>query len=468
MSFPIFKRINIRHRTYAEIALCLLSALAIAFFIVQGSFQKLAIFFSLGFGITLLLTHPVFYKKILIFAFFSLLFVPAMSVLRPQEINYSAYYAIILLGSALSYIAMRQSVKIDLLTIYFLWFIANAIIFWGITDVIQNYSLLTFPFTALSLYIILIESSEKEIVYFLKILMVTVIIQSLIGVSQSFFGWPIFSNIVDSLYQSHRNYFTYIIPNVSALVKQGSGTFEHFNGLGGLLSLTFPIFFGFWRAKRKSILRLWLMCVVFLGLFTTYSRGALLGAMIGSLFVFVLDSDVSSFKSLIVSLASIILVFIFLGTLQLYIHSTGNITSRVNTWFYAINYALQDPGRIIFGYGVYFFKKETLGIGPTLTNIHSGQLQILLELGIFGFSLFMLYLCKMFLLFLRVKRDLFKISLVAGVLGFFIHQFFDNALFGLLGIVMCCFLAILKPRLNKKNKLILEWWYGAQSQRNHR
>jgi len=458
MNNPFFSR-----QIYREAVLCIFVVFPLANMLAHGSFQKLVIFLGVGFSGVLVLIWPRFYQRILFVAFCFLFFVPAISVLKPEDVNYNAYFAIILTASTVAFLATGKKFKIDFLIFFFMWFIVNAVIFWGFKDVIKNYTLLTVPLTGLSLYYIFLQfTNYKEIIFFIKLIMATVIIESLFGISQSFFGEPIFSNIVKEVYQSERNYFIFIFPQADALVNQGYGTFEHFNGLGGLLSLTFPVFFGFWRAKSNSLLRFVFMCLVFLGLITTYSRGALLGAIIGTSFIIILNSKSPKLKSLILLLVGIIIMLYYWGILQTYIETTGNISSRVKTWAIAFDYALKTPGEFFFGYGVFFFKRELLGVGQTLSNLHSGQLQILLELGVFGFLLFIIPFIRVFFSLFKNQRDLFSISLAAGIMSFFSHQFFDNSMFGLLGVIMFCFLAILEFSLKHRNKTILTWWYGRK------
>jgi hypothetical protein len=460
MFIPNTNNMLFLRRNYWKLLLYTLTTLPVVYLQLHGCFLESTILIGIGFAGFLYLKRSIFYQRILFILFFSLFFFVAIPVLRPQDINYSAYYAIAITASTAGYVVRFKKVKIDLIVIYFLWFFINALIFWGFKGVIQNYSLLTIPFTALSLYyILLVFTKDTEIILFIKLLMVTVILEALIGISQSFFGKPIFPNIVADIYQSNRNYLAPFSPHVTSLVNQGTGTFEHFNGLGALLALTFPVFFGFWRAN-KTYLRFVIMCILFLGIVTTYSRGALLGAIIGTSFIIIFDSKLPKLKALALLSVGIMVLLFSLNVFQTYIQSTGNISSRYDSWMVSIDYALKNSKRLIFGFGIFFFREEVLGTGPTLSNLHSGQLQILLELGLLGFCIFMTCFINMFFKFFKSERNLFAMSMLAGIFSFFVHQLFDNAMFGPLGTLMFCFFAILKIHLNRGNQVILKWWYG--------
>ena len=185
------------------------------------------------------------------------MFIPVISFLEPQYFNYDAYFTFIITISTIFFLLIeKKEFKIDSLIIFFVWYIINGILIRGLFNIKPPYSLFIVPLTSVSLYLIFISQKYEYkydiIVFFLKWLMIAVVVESLIGISQSFFSFPLFTNILSNFYSFGRNYFAYIFPSISPEVIQGSGTFQHFNGLGGLLSLTFPLFFGFWYSNKEK------------------------------------------------------------------------------------------------------------------------------------------------------------------------------------------------------------------------
>ena len=241
-------------------------------------------FFVISFLILFPYVATTTYKKILIFFFIFLMFIPTISLLKPTSINYDAYYTFIVTLSAVFFLFKEGGSKVDSLILFYIWYIINVIFIRGIFNIQSAYTLFIVPLTSISLYILIIFSKidyqYEIIVFFLKWLMIAVVLESLIGISQSLFSFPVFPNVLDTLFKYDRNYFAFIFSSISPLVTQGSGTFGHFNGLGGLLSLTFPIFFGYWYCNKKNLIRIILLSITFLGLITTYSRGALIGTLV--------------------------------------------------------------------------------------------------------------------------------------------------------------------------------------------
>ena len=322
--------------------------------------------------------------------------------------------------------------------------------------------------TSISLYIIFVciksDYQYDIIIFFIKWLMITVLIESLIGVSQSFFTFPVFTNIVNdfninALFVNNRNYLSYIFPSLSPEVTQGSGTFSHFNGLGGLLSLTFPIFFGYWFCNKKRLLRIILLSITFLGLITTYSRGALVGVLFAFIFFFLFLSKFSKRKKIFFSLFLFFMFLVLLNhDIENYYMSTENFTIRKETWEIIWNYAINNPFNLIFGYGIFFFRDNILGFGGLPKDIHSGQLEILVELGIVGLFLFCKFYFQVISQSFKYRDNILIISISCGLLSFFIHQLFDNSVFGYLGILMICLFGVLKFLMQGNSEEILNWW----------
>ena len=381
-------------------------------------------------------------KKTIFLFFFILPFLPIFKFINPEKINYSAYFAIILLIYLLLMITRKIKIRIDSYTIYWGWFLFITFISWPISFLIKNYGYLTYPSISICLYLLLrYYCNIKDYEYFLHLFLITAFIQSLLGISQSFLGIPIFNNIIADVFISDRNYLSILFPSINSFVKQGSGTFEHFNGLGAYLALSFPIAYGYWKETSKK-LALFLLIIIGLGIITTYSRGALLGSLIGIIYVIYLTSK-KRINIIIFAAMFILFIPILWGGIIEYYNISQNYTSRLNTWFIAYNQAITNPIKMIYGYGPFYFKEKILGLYGTLTNLHSGHLQILLELGIIGFILFITLFLKAMRLSNSYKGNISIVSITGGLLAFFVHQIFDNSFFGNTGILWFSLLGII-------------------------
>ena len=424
----------------------------------------------LGFGIlssVLFLTSFVLVdsnipKKLIITFYFTLFFIPAINFLHSSDINYSAYYSILVTLIISVLILKKRKIQLDAIEIFFLYYLFHAITTWGLKGALQEYSLITYPFTAFSLYYLFsYENTSIITTYFIKILFITIVIQSLLAISQSLFGYPVFPKILPYLYGDNRNYLSILFPSISSYVKQGSGTFEHFNGLGALFSLTFPLLFGFWYANKNEPIRLFLLVVIVLGIISTFSRGALLGSIIGSYTIIALNSKFKKTTFIIYVFLIATLVFFLKNNIVNYFSNSLNLTIRIDTWLLAIHDFRFNPLRILFGYGdIYFHKEVLIGKKGVLSNLHSGWLQIVLEQGVLGFLLFFMPLIKIFKKVLSQKKNLFVLSIMGGIIGFLIHQLFDNAIFGSLAFIMFSFIGILKYYENNNLDKIIKFWYG--------
>lgn len=382
-------------------------------------------------------------KKILLFIFFLLPFLWAFSFLKADRINYSAYYSIIILIFALLNVLLDPKLKLDKYLYFWFWFLFMLLIAWPIAFVLKNYGYLTYPFTAVSLYIILkYYCSTEDYFFFLKLFLFAASIQALISISQSFFGFPIFENITTEIFESNRNYLAYLFPSLGELVRQGTGTFEQFNGLGSYLALSLPIAYGYWKAthsKKKLIL----MSIIALGLISTFSRGSLIGALLGLYYIFFLSTKRKLRFFILTVTLSVIILFFLSSAIVSYYQATQNFTIREYTWVFAFNKALTQPVKLLYGFGPFYFKEKLLGLYGTITNLHSGQIQILLELGVIGFTLFMSLFIDVIKVASKYKNNFAVVSITGGLIAFFISQLFDNAFFGYNGILWFSLLAII-------------------------
>ena len=91
-----------------------------------------------------------------------------------------------------------------------------------------------------------------------------------------------------------------------------------------------------------------------------------------------------------------------------------------------------------------------------LTAVHSGPLQVLLELGAVGFFLYLATLVVPISQALTRPRDMTRTILIGATLGVLFTQFFDNSTFGYAGILMFALVAVLRRDLAEASELSLE------------
>ena len=78
------------------------------------------VFFIISFGILFPFKSSSLYKKLLIFLFLFLLFIPVISFLEPESVNYSVYFTFIITFSAILFLLKDGDFKFDSL-IFFLY-----------------------------------------------------------------------------------------------------------------------------------------------------------------------------------------------------------------------------------------------------------------------------------------------------------------------------------------------------------
>jgi len=381
-------------------------------------------------------------KKALYFFFFVIPFLPVFAFLKTETINYSAYYAIILLVYTVFYVLIKWKVKLDSNLLFWLWYLFITVISWPISFIFKNYGYLTFPSTAFSLYVLLkYYSNEFDYKIFIQFFIAAAILQAILGISQSFFGFPMFENITMMVYESDRNYLAYIFPSFSQIVRQGTGTYEQFNGLASYLALAVPISYGIWKTKPTK-LKYIILAIITLGLITTFSRGSLIGTILGIYFILFIKAKKKNIFIIVTVITAVMLVILLSSAVMSYYQSTENFSIREYTWIFAFQEAMNQPIKLIYGFGPFYFHEKVLGMAGTITNLHSGQLQIFLEEGAIGFLLFMLLFIRAIKRAFRYKDNIAIVSITGGLIAFFVSQLFDNAYFGNTGILWFSFLAI--------------------------
>ena len=323
---------------------------------------------------------------------------------------------------------------------------------------IGDTSLWLIPLSRICLFYIFLNTKSLEMYHrLLHALLLMGVLQAIIGISQTLIGAPVPSVLAEGLHHGPRNYFGYLLPFISKEVNFASGTFEHFNGLGSFLLLIYPISLGYWleRKKRKYF---WAGAIIFCGIVCTFSRGALLAAMIATLFMIFSFYRNPRLKWGII-IGAVIFVLLFSTQIGTYMASSENATPRYLTWIYSLDYAFSNPTQLVFGYGLFHFRDVVLA-GSLMTNLHNSYLQIFLEFGVVGLLLFGWATVRIIQLIRKHKTPL-NYALIAIVMGFTLANLVDNSLFGYAGTLYFVLAGLFLSQVRMKDKKIV---WGKEEQ----
>lgn len=383
-------------------------------------------------------------------------FVTAWPLLQPDEYNYPTYFA----GFALAIVALGalqpRMFSSGAGTLYLLYISLAGLITVVRSGHEEHLPKLAYILAAFALYTLVRRADSSERRLLIGLVIALGVIQSILAVTQSVSGGPSFDVVLPELLQSRRNYFAYLLPGtgIVPLVTQGSGTLPHFNALGAVLALCLPLAFGLWVTNRRSPWLLLALLMIAAGLVATFSRGALLGALAGGLFVLWFGPARSRRTSIALALClAVLLGLLGASVASQYFQTTQNLDIRVATWQTALGTALDRPSSLIAGYGYGHFHDEVLsaGIGGQdlterstyMASLHSGYLQLLLEFGIVAAVLFATWMVSVF----RRVTNVVSPSVVpvfGGAVGLLCSQALDNALFSYAGVLFVALLAVVE------------------------
>ena len=381
-----------------------------------------------------------------------------MSLLHPEANNYEAYYALAIFAFAVVCLLLRREAsKIDVGTAFLTLILVNAVVFIALTPLAYRYESLVFPLTALGLYALILNTESSRTAPFLLFGTVALgVVEALLGISQSLFGHPVFSVVQPVMFVSARNPLSYLVPGVSRTAIQGIGTFDHFNRLGAFLTLACPIAFAMWLGHRRNVVWIAVVCVISAGVWTTYSRESLIGTLVGCGVVYFLSAPRSRRWMAVVGAACVLALVPVSVVLLSYLRDAQNLSghdmaTRVSTWSYAMHYALAHPAGLVAGFGFTAFQTTILPKAPAGTRVlaylHSAPLQVLLEIGVVGFVLYVLTILIPVYHSLRFPGSLQRAMLVGAVAGFFVSQLVGNSTFLWSGCLMFAFLALVQRKL---------------------
>jgi O-antigen ligase len=203
-----------------------------------------------------------------------------------------------------------------------------------------------------------------------------------------------------------------------------TASFSHPNSLAAYLAMVIPFVLGAFYQNRRWIYIILLPLLIFTIIFT-YSRGAWIGLAV-SLFVFASLQD----RKLILALMALgLLSWFFLPDSLLDrikdIYNLENATTkmRFELWKEAWNLFLQKP---IFGHGL-----KTFSLLLEKGYAHNCYLQMLVELGLFGFLSFVSILIVFFRYVLGKNSRGLSLGLGCAIVASVVHSFSDTNLYSI-------------------------------------
>jgi hypothetical protein len=397
------------------------------------------------------ITHPRAYRMAAFVGIFALPFAEALTVLRSDQYNWTLYFMALVLATVGLGIFQQRAVPATLGGAYLTYIVLAAFFALWMRNELAGFYVIFDLLFALGIYTLVRRADSSERRLLLGAFLVFACVEALIGIMQSWLGWPRFPLVLEELVSSQRNYFSFLLTGAATMVRQGSGTFHHFNGLGSVLALALPVAFGWWLQRLASPWRALVTLLITVGIVTTYSRGALAGAIVGCLFVMAFQRRHSRrVLGLLLGCAGVVILLLALSTAAQYYEATQNVTVRVSTWELAVTNAERAPSNLVFGFGYGHFQEEVLSTGDlatarrsgTMAGVHSGPLQLLLEFGVVGVVLFILWLVAVFRSGIGARRTWLSVACLGGVIAFLCHQSLDSWFFEYPGILMVILLAL--------------------------
>jgi hypothetical protein len=364
--------------------------------------------------------------------------------LRAEEYNYTAYYAILATLAAARSLWTRREFRFDWATAFFAWLTVVAVAGVLLHGDVSEYVTVVVPLAATSTYMVFKHAEPNEAGEMLLVgVTVLVMVESAIGLSQTFFGQPEFALLADTLNQAPRNYLALVLPGLPQSVRQATGTFNHFNALGGLLSLTAPPLVGRWVERPGSLPRAAVALAALAATVASFSRGALLGVTVGVVILYAQRTKGSRtvLRYALVGAAATAAVLLLSERIASYWATTENLGIRARTWAAAWSVASRDPWRLALGYGLRYFDESVVGGVGGVVRLHSAPLQVALESGAAGIGLLVLAAARTWRAVLRFD-SLAGLGVAAGVFGFLVHQLLDNSLFDYPAILLAAMWAV--------------------------
>lgn len=330
------------------------------------------------------------------------------------------------------------------------WNIVLLLLFFaaGITSISDTGLLASFKFfeavAVFYLTVYFVRTKQLKIASVIKLLIFTALWQGFYGIFQSITG-------IGTTFQNPRGLLGYLGIG-SKMVKQACGTMGHFNAFGVFILTVF--LFVFPLAKdifKNKIYRRFVMIMLFLGIYFSYSRNCLIGLFFCTLYYLFI-----TLKNKGIFLCCTAIMSGFIGILYKILSNTdyiNTISSRAEIRNAVIASIVSSPRNLWFGAGLNSYELSVYAYLPqnnVLWYAHNFYLATAQEMGIVGFVIFFAFL-------IYVLKDTYK-TLVHGhgmrkalnfgatlcIFSIFAIGFFDHAysstyakvlLFTLLGLV---------------------------------
>lgn len=330
------------------------------------------------------------------------------------------------------------------------WNIVLLLLFFaaGITSISDTGLLASFKFfeavAVFYLTVYFVRTKQLKIASVIKLLIFTALWQAFYGIFQSITG-------IGTNFQNPRGILGYLGIG-SKMVKQACGTMGHFNAFGVFILTVF--LFVFPLAKdifKNKIYRRFVMIMLFLGIYFSYSRNCLIGLFFCTLYYLFI-----TLKNKGIFLCCTAIMSGFIGILYKILSNTdyiNTISSRAEIRNAVIASIVSSPRNLWFGAGLNSYELSVYAYLPqnnVLWYAHNFYLATAQEMGIVGFVIFFAFL-------IYVLKDTYK-TLVHGhgmrkalnfgatlcIFSIFAIGFFDHAysstyakvlLFTLLGLV---------------------------------
>lgn len=403
----------------------------------------------LGFIVAAVLIYLLLNPKV---CFYLVIFtIPIVERIRVLPISFSINDIMILIClAAVGLNILIKDKSVSLKTNLDIWNVVLLILFFatGLTSVSPTGPLGSFKFleaiVTFYLTVYFIRTKTIKITQIIKVTLITVLFQALLGTFQSLTG-------IGANFRSPRGIWGYLGIG-SNMVWHGIGTMFEFNTFGNYLVTIFffclPVCY--YLIKNKVIARA-ILVIILIGIITTYSRGTLIALYFGYFYFLFLTLKNKVKLSWIFSTSLIVLYAAknFLSETS-YVNT---VSPRTEIWNAVIASILSCPRYLWVGAGLNSYEQVVYPYLPqnnVMWYAHNFFLAILQSTGIIGFIIFFSFLIFILIdTYKRIKvgskllRNL-NLSLTLCIFSLFFVSIFDHSfslpsfqvlLFILLGII---------------------------------
>jgi len=278
-----------------------------------------------------------------------------------------------------------------------------------------------------------IRTKEIKLSEFINVVLSIGIFQALYGTLQSITG------SFGANYQDNRGYLG-LLGLGSSIVWHGRGTFSHFNHLGPFLSTLFLFFlpikhFIVKNKKRGNII----LGILLLGVITSYSRGSLMGLVVGSIFfMYQIQEDKRKF---LLKFTPIALIIGGLSAILKNSSYSSTISPRDEMWGLAFSAITSSTRSLLIGSGLTSYRDAVWQYLPGNIPVssydnylaHNFILFYAVEMGILGAATILLFLISNLVVACKIIKNGNKLTKVLGcsvsmiIVLFLLEGMFDMA-----------------------------------------